>query len=90
MIILPSSSSCFHGISVEGCISEGEVFGIRTQQFGEDSLFLKAIHVLVDVSIHKTIGQCGVGMNVNVEVQINFLKSNYTDIQCLPGLLDKN
>lgn len=52
---------------------KGEVWCILAQQSGEDSLSLDALLVLEHIAIHETIQHGGVGMNINVELQTNFL-----------------
>ena len=71
---LPSTSSRFDCVSVEWGVAEREVLCVGTQQFGEDSLAFKAPHVLVDIAVHEAIHQGRVGMDVNVEVKVDFLQ----------------
>ena len=44
-----------------------------SQQFWEVGLSLKSLLIIIDVAIHEAIGQCGVGVDVHVELQINVL-----------------
>ena len=70
----PSACASFHSIAVEVGVGQGEVFSIGTQQLGEDGLLLIALHVLVDVAVHEAVHQRRVGMEVNVEIHLIFLK----------------
>lgn len=50
-----------------------EVFSILAEQLGKNSLSLKSFLVFKDVPIHEAIHHGGVGMDVNIELQVNLL-----------------
>ena len=52
---LPSPSPCFDDISVEGCVGEAEILRMTAHESGEDSLPLKAVLVIVDVTVHEAV-----------------------------------
>jgi len=74
-IIPPSSCPCFDNVSVERCVSETEIFCMTAHEPGEDSLPLEAIFIIIDIAIHETITQSGVGMDVNVKINVQHLKA---------------
>lgn len=51
----------------------GEVFSILTEQLGKNSLPLKSFLIFKDVPIHEAIHHGGVGMDVDIELQVNLL-----------------
>lgn len=69
----PPARSCFYCITVEICVGQREVFGVGAQELGEHRLLLVPLHVIVDVAVHESIHQRGVGMQVDVEVHVMFL-----------------
>ena len=72
---LPSASASLHNITIERSIAEWEVLGILTEEFREDSLALVACRVFVDIAVHEAIHQRRVGVDVDVEIQVNVLQS---------------
>jgi len=76
--ILPSAGACLDDIAVERSVTEREVLGVLAEQFREDGLTLVASRVLVDVAVHEAVHQRRMGVNVNVEIQVDVLHSSTT------------
>ena len=70
----PASGASFDCVAVESGVVEWEVFCVGAQQFGEDCLLLEPVEVIVDVSVHKSVHERRVRVNVDVKLDVHFLR----------------
>ena len=74
-INLPAACTSFDSIPIEVGVCQREILSISSKQLGKDRLLFIPLNVIINVTVHEPVHQCGVSMQVNVKVHLILLKT---------------